>query len=61
LAVTQMIAEVKAMPETVAKRRVVTRRGHAAPLNPPASNPPASTSPIQVVSTAPAYNPFNMF
>lgn len=53
LAVTQMIAEVKAMPETVVKRRVTAKKTMTPVV---ASTPVAMTAPVE-----PAYNPFNMF
>lgn len=55
LAVTQMISEVKAAPETVTKRRVIVRPSvkTAAPLiAAPAPMPTSAQVPI---------NPFNMF
>jgi predicted NAD-dependent protein-ADP-ribosyltransferase YbiA (DUF1768 family) len=53
LAIAQMITEVKAMPETVTKRRVVSRKT----VTPAAT----ASSVVQAPSVAPAYNPFNMF
>jgi hypothetical protein len=45
LAVTQLVAEVKAAPENVKKRRIVRQ----------------ATSAPTPVAQAPSYNPFNMF
>jgi hypothetical protein len=62
LAVTKIIEEVKAMPETV-KRRVVTRKtvGVApAPLAPITATPFVATAPVSIQAPLPA-NPFNMF
>jgi hypothetical protein len=54
LAVTQMIAEVKAAPETVTKRRVVKT------ATPKPASVVAATAP-SVAAPEATYNPFNMF
>ncbi len=53
LAVTQMINEVKAAPESVRKRRIVRQSA-------PVVTAPVVTAPV-AQPTTPAYNPFNMF